>query len=137
LTEYATKYIHVEPSFGFLFFAELLYQIRAQLTNLFWTSVIPIDKLNIFALIAHSKSDAEFSPNRRNLLEPVSIASFSRKRLTETTYRLTSDYECMNSFSCGLDIQYNDVNDVIDNIYDSDQDGHAYIIMVTLKKTWN
>lgn len=97
---------------------------------------LPIDKLNIFALIAYSKSDAEFSPDRKNLLEPVSVASFSRQRLTETTYRLTSDYECMDSFSCGLDLQYNDVNDTIDNIHDSYQDGHAYIMMLTLKKTW-
>lgn len=97
---------------------------------------IPIDKLNIYALIAYSKSDAEFSPDNKNLLEPVSIASFSRQRLTETTYRLISNYECMDSFSCGLDIQYNDVNDARDNIYDSNQDGHAYIMMLTLKKTW-
>jgi hypothetical protein len=40
LAEYATKYTHVEPSFGFLFFPELLYQIRAHLLNLFWTRVI-------------------------------------------------------------------------------------------------
>jgi predicted porin len=97
---------------------------------------IPIDKLNIYALIAHSKSDAEFSPDNNDLLEPVSIASFSRQRLSETTYRLISDYECMDSFSCGLDLQYNDVNDALDNIYDSNQDGHAYIMMLTLKKTW-
>lgn len=97
---------------------------------------IPINKLNIYALVAYTKSDAEFSPDSPNLLEPVSIASFSRQRLTETTYRLSSDYECMNSFSCGLDFQYNDVNDVHDNIHDSNQDGHAYIIMLSLKKKW-
>lgn len=97
---------------------------------------IPINKLNIYALIAYSKSDSEFSPDITNLIEPVSVASFSRQRLTETTYRLTSDYEFMNSFSCGFVLQYNDVNDVIDNIYDSNNDGHAYIMILTLKKTW-
>jgi len=39
LAEYATKY-YVEPSFGFLFFTELLYQIRAQLMNIFWTKMM-------------------------------------------------------------------------------------------------
>ncbi len=97
---------------------------------------MPINKLNIYALIVHTKSDAEFSPDLKNLLEPVSIAYFSRQRLTETTYRLSSDYECMNSFSCGLEFRYSDVNDVHDNIHDSSLDGHAYIILLRLKKQW-
>jgi predicted porin len=97
---------------------------------------IPINKLNIYAHIAHIKSDAEFSPDIPNLVEPVTVASFSRQRLTETIYRLSSDYECMNSFSCGLEFRYSDVNDVHDNIHDSNLDGHAYIIVLRLKKQW-
>jgi len=97
---------------------------------------VPINKLNINALVAHTKSDSEFSPSKKNLLQPVSVASFSRQELTENTYRLASDYECMNSFLCGIDLQYNDIDDVIDNIHDSNQDGHAYVILLTLKKTW-
>jgi len=97
---------------------------------------MPINKLHIYALIAHSISDSEFSPSRKNLLQPVSIASFSREELAETTYRLTSDYKCMDSYLCGIDFQYNTVDDLIDNIHDYSQDGHAYIILLTLKKTW-
>ncbi|MBI5098183.1 MAG: MtrB/PioB family outer membrane beta-barrel protein [Nitrospirae bacterium] len=97
---------------------------------------IPIDKLNIFALISQTKSTVEFIPGSQDLLNPVSIASFSKQKVTETTYRLSADYECMNSFSCSLEFQDNNVNDVLDNIHDDNQDGHAYIIMLSLKKKW-
>ena len=111
------------------------YESKAQIYSAS-LNYIPINKLIINALIAHSRSDSEFSPSKNNLLQPVSVASFSRQELAETTYRLTSDYECMNSFLCGIDLQYNDVDDLIDNIHDYSQDGHAYIILLSLKKTW-
>ena len=111
------------------------YESKAQIYSAS-LNYIPINKLAINALIAHSKSDSEFSPSRNNLLQPVSVASFSREELAETTYRLTSDYKCMDSYLCGIDFQYNDIDDLIDNIHDYSQDGHAYIILLTLKKTW-
>jgi hypothetical protein len=97
---------------------------------------VPINKLYIFVLISQTKSTVEFLPSSQDLLSPVSIASFSKEKVTETAYNLSADYECMNSFSCGLEFQYTDVNDVLDNIHDSNQDGNAYIFVLTIKKKW-
>jgi hypothetical protein len=107
-------------------------------TNVYSASIyyVPTDRLNLSALISHVKSEGEFSPDNQDLLDPVSIASFSRQEITETNYQISGMYEFPNGFSGGADLRYADVEDNLDNIHDSNLDGHAYIIMLRVKKQW-
>jgi hypothetical protein len=97
---------------------------------------IPVDKLNISGSVTHTRSKGEFSPNSPDLLNPVSAASFSKQDLTETCYQISGTYEFWTGYSGGIDLQFSDVKDKIDNIYDGNQDGNAYIILLSIKKKW-
>jgi len=98
---------------------------------------MPVEKVNILGLIAYTRSSGEFSPVSADLLDPVSVASFSRMKFTETYYQVSSDYQCMKSASCDLTVKYNDIDDVLDNIHDSNLDGNAYVIVMSVKKKWD
>ncbi|MBI5665561.1 MAG: MtrB/PioB family outer membrane beta-barrel protein [Nitrospirae bacterium] len=95
---------------------------------------MPVEKINILAMVTHVRSDGGFYPGSGDLLDPVSISSFSRQKIRETVYSLSGDSECFNSLSCGLEFTYGETNDLIDNDNDSNPDGHAYIVMLKFKK---
>ena len=97
---------------------------------------IPLEKLVLNAGITHTKSTGGYTPVSQDLTSTVSIASFSEHEVKETVYHLSGDYECPKGFSCGLDFKYSEFNDVLNNIYNSDQDGDAYSIIVRIKKLW-
>lgn len=94
----------------------------------------PVEKLDILAMVTHVRSTGDFYPGSGDLLNPVSISSFSKQKISETVYSLSGDSECSNSLSCGLEFRYSETKDVINNINDSNPDGHAYIVMLKLKK---
>ncbi|MBI5740805.1 MAG: MtrB/PioB family outer membrane beta-barrel protein [Nitrospirae bacterium] len=98
---------------------------------------IPVEKANVFGLVAYTKSAGEFSPRSADLLDPVSAASFSRQKFTETYYQVSTDYQCMKNVSCDVGFKYNKIDDTLDNIHDSSLDGHAYVIIVSVKKKWD
>jgi hypothetical protein len=97
---------------------------------------IPLDKLNLLGQITHTISKGKFEPKSANLTEPVSIASFSKHELTRTVYRLSGDYGCPGGLTCSLDIKYADMDDVLDNIYNSDEDADGYLILLRVMKKW-
>jgi hypothetical protein len=97
---------------------------------------IPVDKLNLLGQITHTISKGEFEPKSGNLTEPVSVASFSKRELTNTVYHLSGDYDCPGGLTCSLDIKYSDVDDVLDNIYNTDEDADAYLILLRVMKKW-
>ncbi|MBI4683170.1 MAG: hypothetical protein HY757_08745 [Nitrospirae bacterium] len=94
----------------------------------------PVEKLDILALVSHVRSYGDFYPGSGDLLSPVSVSSFSQQKIRETVYSLSGDSECMNGLSCGMEFSYSDTKDVLDNDHDSNQDGHAYIVMLKFKK---
>ncbi len=94
----------------------------------------PVEELNILAIVTHVRSAGDFYPGSADLLNPVSISSFSKQKIRETVYSLTGDSECMNSLSCGLELSYSETRDVIDNDNDSNPNGHAYIVMLKFRK---
>lgn len=94
----------------------------------------PVENLDMLAMISHVRSSGDFYPGSGDLLNPVSVSSFSRQKIRETVYSLSGDSQCFNSLSCGLEFRYSDTKDVIDNVSDSNPDGHAYIVMLKFKK---
>jgi hypothetical protein len=97
---------------------------------------MPIDTLELFGGITHTKTDGEFEPNSKDLTEPISIASFSQDKIRKTVYHMSGNYKCPNGFECSLDLKYSDVDDALDNIFNSDEDGDAYIILFRLLRKW-
>lgn len=96
----------------------------------------PVETLDILALVSHVRSSGDFYPGSADLLSPVSISSFSKQKIRETVYSLSGDSECFNRLSCGMEFRYSETKDVINNDNDSNQDGHAYIVMLKLKKNF-
>lgn len=97
---------------------------------------LPQNNLSLNAGVTQTVSKAKFSPNSAELLEPVSVASFSRMKSTETTYSVSGEYTFKNGLSSGVRYRYNDFRDDLGNPYDDIKNGEAHIILLTLSKKW-
>ena len=97
---------------------------------------MPVDKLHLLGQITHTRTEGEFEPKSTNLTDPISIASFSKHELTHTVYHVTGDYNFAKGLSCSIDMKYMDVDDVLDNIHNSDEDADAYLILLRVIKKW-
>ncbi|MEW6602782.1 MAG: hypothetical protein AB1499_17555 [Nitrospirota bacterium] len=95
---------------------------------------VPVEKLYLLAMISHVRSAGDFYPGSADLLSPVSVSSFSRQKIRETVYNFSGDTECTDNLSCGLEFRYSETTDAIDNVDDSNPDGHAYLVMLKFKK---
>lgn len=98
---------------------------------------IPVDRLSVNAMVTHTKSSGEFSPDSEDLLQPVSVAEFSEQDITETEYELSGTYHFGKGYLGDVEFRYRDVSDEIDNIYDSNESGDAYILIFRINKEWN
>jgi len=97
---------------------------------------MPFERLNLGASVSHSKSRANFYPGSPDLLEPVSVASFSKLEIRETATLISGEYEFRNGFGVGINYRYADFDDVLDNPYDDVKDGHVHIVLLSLSKKW-
>jgi hypothetical protein len=97
---------------------------------------MPFERLNLGASVAHSRSTAKFYPGSPDLLQPVSVASFSKLEIRETATLISGEYEFGNGFGLGVDYKYADFDDVLDNPYDDVDDGHVHIVLLSLSKKW-
>jgi hypothetical protein len=96
----------------------------------------PTKTLRFLGEINHVESDRKWSPDHPNITSIVSLASFSEQKITETVYRLSSDYACIHNGSCVVEFKYADFEDDLNNIHDDNQDGDAYMILMKLTKRW-
>jgi hypothetical protein len=96
----------------------------------------PTKTLRFLGEINHVESDSKWIPDHPNITSIVSLASFSEQKITETVYRLSSDYTCIHNGSCIIEFKYADFDDVLNNIHDDNQDGDAYMILLKLTKRW-
>lgn len=96
----------------------------------------PLNGLDLTGRITHTRTDGEFEPKSLNLTSPINIASFSRHKMRKTVYHASGNYACLNKFTCSLDLQYGDVDDGLDNVYDNVEDGSAYIILFRVIRKW-
>jgi predicted porin len=94
------------------------------------------EKLNLTGDISYTKSEGDFDPNNDDLLEPVSIASFSELDRRDFILHLGGEYYFENGLTMGLDYRYGDLDDKSGNIYDSVEDGEAHIISLNASKKW-
>ena len=94
------------------------------------------EKLYLTGDITYTKSEGDFDPNNDDLLEPVSIASFSELDRRDFILHLGGEYSFENGLSMGLDYRYGDLDDKSDNIYDSVEDGEAHIMSINASKRW-
>jgi len=94
------------------------------------------DAIYLLGEVTYTRSEGEFSPSAANLLEPVSIASFSRMEQSYLIFHLGGQYNFNNDLTLDLDYRYGDLDDKIDNIYDDIEDGEAHIVILSATKKW-
>lgn len=97
-------------------------------------SYAPQKNMNISTGASHTVSSAKFYPGAKDLLEPVSIASFSDLKTRETLYLLTGEYKFRGELKLGATYKFCTVKDALANPFDAFQNSTAHILMVTLSK---
>jgi predicted porin len=94
------------------------------------------DVLYFLADVSSTRSEGGFSPSSADLLEPVSIASFSKMEQRYFFLHLGSEYKLSNGMSLDLDYRFADLDDVLNNVYDDIDDGKAHIAILSATKKW-
>ena len=94
------------------------------------------DALYLLGEISYTRSEAEFNPSSEDLLEPVSIASFSKMEQSYLLVHLNGQYTFNKGLGMELDYRYGDLEDRQDNIYDDIDDGEAHMIILSATKKW-
>ncbi len=97
---------------------------------------IPRNNLTLHAGISYTTSNGQFYPGSLDLLQPISVASFSELKERETVYSLSGEYRFKNGFGLELRYKYSDLKDVLNNPFDDVQNGNAHTVMVLLSKRW-
>ncbi len=97
---------------------------------------MPKDNISLNTGVSYTTSSGQFYPSDANLLQPVSIASFSQLKIRDILYYLSAEYRFKGGWAAGLQYRYSDFDDVLDNPYDDVADGRAHILMLTLSKRW-
>jgi predicted porin len=102
----------------------------------FDVNYMPSNNISLAAGVNYTVSSGGFIPSDVNLVQPVSIASFSELKTRETGYSASAEYRFKNGFSAGLRYRYSVFDDVLNNPYDDLNDGSAHIVLLTLSKKW-
>lgn len=96
----------------------------------------PKKSVSVGAGITHTWSKQNFYPNQSSAQQPVSIASFSAHKSTETVYSMDGQYEFLPGLSAEVSYRYSDFNDSDDNPYDSIADQDSQILVAMISKRW-
>ncbi len=94
------------------------------------------EALYLLGEVTYTRSKGKFNPSSADLLEPVSVASFSRMEQDYLLLHLGGRYMFDRGLSMDLDYRYGDLEDRLDNIYDDIEDGEAHIVMLSATKKW-
>ena len=94
------------------------------------------DALYLLGEFSNTRSKGKFSPNSDDLLEPVSIASFSKMEQRRLFLHLGAEYKLSDGLSLDLDYRLGDLEDIEDNKYDDIDDGQSHIIILSATKKW-
>ena len=97
-------------------------------------SYMPKNNINVSAGVSHTVSNSRFYPSAKDLLEPVSVASFSDLKTKDTIYSFSGEYRFRGGLKLGTTYKYCSVKDALANPYDDLGNGTAHILMVTLSK---
>ncbi len=99
-------------------------------------SYLPQNNITLGAGVGYTISSGAFYPSDANLLEPVSVASFSELKTRELLCTFSGEYRFKGGLGLGVQYRYSKFDDALDNPYDDVEDGRAHIVMLTLSKRW-
>jgi hypothetical protein len=94
------------------------------------------DALNLFGEITATRGEGEFSPSAADLLQPVSVGSFSKMEYRYLLLHLGAEYKFSDSLGFDFEYRFGDFEDQLINVYDDIEDGDAHIVTVTATKKW-
>jgi predicted porin len=94
------------------------------------------DALYLLGELTYTRSEGGFYPSSDDLLEPISIASFSSMEQDYLLLHLGGQYKFSDSLSADLDYRYGNLEDRLENIYDDIDDGEAHIVILSATKRW-
>jgi predicted porin len=97
---------------------------------------MPKENMTLHAGLSYTLSKGQFYPGSANLLQPVSVASFSALKEKETVFTLSGEYKFKNGYGLEMRYTYSSLDDVQNNPYDDVQNGNANIFIVLLTKRW-
>ncbi len=95
---------------------------------------VPKNNITLNTGVSYTVSNGEFSVSDPNLLEPVSIDSFSRLKTREIIYYLSGEYRFKGGWAAGFQYRYSNSDDIL--AYDDLTDGKTHIVLLTLSKRW-
>jgi len=99
-------------------------------------SYTPSGRVTVTGGITHTISSGAFYPNSTDLLQPVSVASFTQLKTHETVVSVNGEYRFNKGFSASAHYRYSDFKDMLNNPYDDVQSGRAHIVLLTISKKW-
>ncbi len=94
------------------------------------------DAIFLLGELTYTRSEGEFTPTSENLLEPVSIAMFSKMEQSYFLLHLGGQYRFQNDLTMDLDYRYGEFDDRLDNAYNDIEDGEAHIVILSATKKW-
>lgn len=94
------------------------------------------DAIYLLGELTYTRSEGEYTPNSEDLLDPVSVAMFSRMEQDYFLLRLGGQYRFNNDLTMDLDYRYGEIDDRLDNVYDDIEDGEAHIVILSATKKW-
>jgi hypothetical protein len=97
---------------------------------------LPRERLSLHADFSYTDGEASFSPGNADLLQPVSVASFSDLDISEMSVTAAGDYRHTSGYGIGLEYSYVDVDEDGENPHDGFETGSAHIAMVKVSKKW-
>ncbi len=97
---------------------------------------VPADNLSLATDVSHTVMKGAFSPSEQDLLEPVSIATFSEFKAKETVFSASGKYRFKSGFTGGLRYKHIEWDEVTENPHDDIADGKAHVVLLTISKSW-
>jgi len=93
-------------------------------------------QVTLNAGVSNTESEGKFHPSDPNLVEPVSIASFSELQMRETLYTLGGQIDLKGGFTIGTQYKYARLKDLAGNPYDDIDNSEVHIVVLSLTKRW-
>jgi hypothetical protein len=97
---------------------------------------LPRERVSLHADFSYTEGEASFAPGNADLLQPVSVASFSDLDISEMSVTAAGHYRHTGGYGIGVEYRFVDVDEETDNPHDEFEAGSAHIAMVKVSKKW-
>lgn len=99
-------------------------------------SYVVNERLALSGGLSYTINKAALETNNQDFLQPISIASLSDFKTTETAFNVAGDLGISDASSVSVDYRYKKLNEELDNPNDGLDDGELQIVMVSYKRKW-